>query len=368
MGIIRQLTLEDLELYVDHLARHLPEPGVNGIYSQPFPHGAPIDKESFRKIVTARWGRQPGIDRWEIAWGLFKDEKIVGHLEMNGAGIPALNHRAKIGMGIENSYRRQGFGQKLLEAALGWARAQNFLDYIDLDVFAHNKVALNIYKSFGFKHKGQISDRLRVEGQSIDDVQMTLNLRGSFPPGYKFEICDKARFQEVVAELSKSVFGDENICAWLNEILSEKELKKLDKLNANYQSNYTLYTLLFYKERLAGWSYGYQDTRESFFMTNSALLPEFQGKSLYSCMLDEVLKILVDKGFQRIHSQHLLTNNSIILTKLRKGFLITGMQVNDLCGTLLELTFFTNQMRKNITDFRVGQKKPSEEVKRLLKI
>jgi hypothetical protein len=71
MEKIRQLTTQDIDTYVDHLSRHLPEPGIDGIISQPFPADEPIDKEKFRKKILERWAAKPGDGAWEVAWGIF---------------------------------------------------------------------------------------------------------------------------------------------------------------------------------------------------------------------------------------------------------------------------------------------------------
>jgi uncharacterized cupin superfamily protein len=44
-------------------------------------------------------------------------------------------------------------------------------------VFADNKAAIDFYQKHGFKTLTVIHDQLRVDGQSIDDVQMVLDLR-----------------------------------------------------------------------------------------------------------------------------------------------------------------------------------------------
>lgn len=178
MKKIRQLTTQDIDIYVDHLSRHLPEPGIDGIISQPFPADEPIDKERFRKKILERWATPPGEGAWEITWGIFEGDSIIGHLELIGSAMKALQHRAKLGMGIEAKYRSQGNGRLLMEIAIAWAKSQDSLSWIDLEVFAHNKVALKLYKSFGFKPVGKTIDRIRVNNQSIDDYHFVLNLKG----------------------------------------------------------------------------------------------------------------------------------------------------------------------------------------------
>ena len=80
-------------------------------------------------------------------------------------------------MGIEVPLRAQGYGKKLLQAAITWAKDQNSLTWIDLSVFAHNLPARKLYANSGFKEIATIEDRLLIDGLTIDDVIMTLKLK-----------------------------------------------------------------------------------------------------------------------------------------------------------------------------------------------
>lgn len=44
------------------------------------------------------------------------------------------------------------------------------------------------------------------------------------------------------------------------------------------------------------------------------------------------------------------------------------MEVSDLFGTLIHLTYFPKELRRKMTDFRVGQMKPDKEIKQHLGI
>jgi RimJ/RimL family protein N-acetyltransferase len=43
-------------------------------------------------------------------------------------------------------------------------------------VFGHNAAALALYRDLGFEEAGTVTDRFRIDGRSIDDVIMTLNV------------------------------------------------------------------------------------------------------------------------------------------------------------------------------------------------
>lgn len=177
MEIIRRLDSRDIDVFMDHLARNLPEPGINGIITSSYAPGDKIDREAMKKRILGRWETSMRQGDWEVAWGIFHANQIVGHLELIGHFSRALHHRVRLGMGIESNYRSRGLGKELLGTAIQWAYDQLFLEWIDLDVFDHNVVAMKMYQSFGFQQVGKTVDRLRVNGQSIDDWHLVLKLR-----------------------------------------------------------------------------------------------------------------------------------------------------------------------------------------------
>lgn len=173
---VREINPEEVDLLIEHLYRHFQEPGIGGIIAQPFSENEPFNGADFKLRVLKRWATTPGISNWEKTWVLVDGNKIVGHIELAGTNKPVIAHRARLGLGIETAYRSSGFGKKLLASALEWARQQAFVGWVDLDVFAHNTAAINLYKQFGFTVVGHTPDRIRVAGQSIDDFHMVLSL------------------------------------------------------------------------------------------------------------------------------------------------------------------------------------------------
>lgn len=174
---IRKANIEDLESYAKHSTYHLTEKGIGGIFVHPFPSNHQPDLAEFSINLKSKWTSEPFTPNWEIAWIAIADKKIVGHLNMRCGGIEVLVHRMKLGMGIANGYRSLGIGTALMNAALEWAKSQNKIAWIDLSVFENNSAARALYKKFGFIETYTIEDALRVEDQSINDVQMTLRLK-----------------------------------------------------------------------------------------------------------------------------------------------------------------------------------------------
>jgi len=172
---IRIVRHGEAQAAADHMERHSAESGRAGdIVFAPFED---FDGEAWRTKRVELWRIPIDEPGWERLWGAFDGDQLVGHLTLNGASLEASLHRVRLGIGIERAYRRRGLGRELMHTALAWARDEPQLAWVDLGVFAHNRVARDLYASLGFVEIATVSDLFRVHGRSIDDVTMTLRLR-----------------------------------------------------------------------------------------------------------------------------------------------------------------------------------------------
>lgn len=122
---------------------------------------------------------------------------------------------------------------------------------------------------------------------------------------------------------------------------------------------------MLHNGELKGWSFGWQDSSETFFMGASAIAPELRRQGLYSQLVKCVLERTRALGFQTVSSCHILTNNPVIIAKLKLGFTVKGIEVDAVHGTLLRLNHHHNQLLNSASRFRVGAVGESE-VRRLL--
>lgn len=173
---IRVCDLSEVGQYTDHCIEHMKERGIGDIYVHPFPSSHPWDREEFLEGLTKKWSSPKKSPGWEIAWVAVVDGHFVGHLNLKCGGIEASKHRMRLGMGIIAPYRSKGIGKALVKTAIEWAKTQQDVFWIDLSVFSKNTAAQKLYRSFGFQEQWLIQDALRVEGESIDDIQMTLKV------------------------------------------------------------------------------------------------------------------------------------------------------------------------------------------------
>lgn len=175
--IVRPLAIADVDIYLPHVREVDATSGVDGeAHSHPYNASEPFDMQAARDREVTRWSTEIDRPAWRRAWGLFDHDELVGHLYLAGGQLRSELHRVNMGMGISASHRRQGGGALLLETAIAWARSQPIIEWIDLGVFSDNPGAQALYARYGFQVLGRTPDRFRVDGHSLDDISMTLNV------------------------------------------------------------------------------------------------------------------------------------------------------------------------------------------------
>lgn len=174
---IRPAELRDAAAYADHVVVHMAESGKDG--APIFAPGHRSSREEIRDNAAARWARRLTDPLWGREWLLLAPgDGVVGHIELRGGRISTEMHRATLGMGILRAYTGRGHGKRLLDAAIGWARAETEIAWIDLGVFVGNEPARKLYERYGFVPEFIRRDAFRLEdGTRIDDMQMTLRIR-----------------------------------------------------------------------------------------------------------------------------------------------------------------------------------------------
>lgn len=173
-----RLALEsDIDALIDHNRRHIKEPGFEGKLAHPFSPNHEFDWEKRMTDKLAAMKKSVTEEGWLRSFVLVdSDGTILGEANIKNIFSGAL-HRCQLGMGMEESVRGQGYGKRLLRMAIEWARDQDNLYWMDLSYFAFNLPAKKLYTSLGFVELFTYEDRIRVDGVSIDDVQMVLKLK-----------------------------------------------------------------------------------------------------------------------------------------------------------------------------------------------
>jgi GNAT superfamily N-acetyltransferase len=179
---------------------------------------------------------------------------------------------------------------------------------------------------------------------------------------YEYEWVERSRLIEVFNANRARVFAGTFYLNSRDFALSEAELEAVRKLGEKLSGAFEANCLIYLRNQCVGWSFGRQESAERYYMINTGILPEHQNRGIYSALLPVIVKRVLDEGFQVIHSRHNATNNRVIVPKLKAGFVISGLELSDIFGTLVHLSYFANKLRRQAMDTRSGQALPSPAI------
>ncbi len=182
---------------------------------------------------------------------------------------------------------------------------------------------------------------------------------------YHFREATPQEFGIFFAENRSKVFTD-SIDIPIEEMMSEDEKVKLKSLNESMKGRYTYRIFILKDQEIIGWHFGWQVDSEKFYMCNTGIFNEYQGKGIYTALLPRLLEIYRDTGFQKVTSRHNAANNAVLVPKLKAGFIITGMEIDERFGTLLNLAYIYNEQRLKAHKYRTGELRPDEDLKKYL--
>lgn len=181
-----------------------------------------------------------------------------------------------------------------------------------------------------------------------------------------YEFTDSETFYKFFRENRPKLFK-ENLTFDLSKIFSETEKEKLSENRKNMESIKSFYLFARGNNKIIWWSFWRQENAEVFYMVNSAVFPEYRNKWVYTEMLKIITKKATQEWFVEILSKHIISNNPIIIAKLKFWFYITWIEVSINFWTLVSLTYFPNKLRSKILNVRTWNSKMDDEVINLIK-
>lgn len=195
-------------------------------------------------------------------------------------------------------------------------------------------------------------------------------MKCKLPKGYVVKEMSTKEFWKLWQKPAGKLFNDISLFYDPKKVNTKKEVEKFDQLRKlfNAEPHYRVNLALFYKNKFVGWSWGFQETATVFYMCNSAVLKEHRRKGLYTILMNELVSRASEKGFMSVYSRHIITNNDILIPKLKFGFKITNFELSERFGTMVHLTYFPQKTRRDILDFRSGYKRPDKKMKKIFKL
>lgn len=167
-------------------------------------------------------------------------------------------------------------------------------------------------------------------------------------------------------QLQRPRLFESGITLHLEDWITDQEKERQRELARRLRDSYALRAFIMKGDVIAGWHTGRQVDAETYYMANTAILPEYRGQGIYSEMVVALMEHLTHLGFQKLTSRHLASNNAILTLKLRAGFQITGMEVDERFGILVTMSYIFSDKRRNAYRFRVGSLRPDNEIRRFL--
>jgi GNAT superfamily N-acetyltransferase len=98
--------------------------------------------------------------------------------------------------------------------------------------------------------------------------------------------------------------------------------------------------------QVVGWITGEQHDWETFYLRNSGFIPEVRRKGIYSLVHERLVEHLRKIGFERVVSDHQPHNRAILMLKLKAGYNIQSMTLDDRFGSLVRVVLFLNPERQ----------------------
>ncbi|MEM8761006.1 MAG: GNAT family N-acetyltransferase [Pseudomonadota bacterium] len=102
---------------------------------------------------------------------------VLGWCDISVSDRATLAHGGRLGMGVLDGHRGRGIGRAVLHAALEAADKAG-LERVELDVLAHNAIAIALYEKANFVQEG-----LRRRAWRLDGVYGDLVMMARFAPG-----------------------------------------------------------------------------------------------------------------------------------------------------------------------------------------
>ncbi|KUG06158.1 GNAT family N-acetyltransferase [Solirubrum puertoriconensis] len=155
----------------------------------------------------------------------------------------------------------------------------------------------------------------------------------------------------------------------LDGALGTAEQDKLAALRRNMAGCLHLHFLLYDGETPIGWHFGLQRNELEYHMANTAVLPEYQGRGVYSAFLQFAKARIFAEGFQYITSLHRADNNAVLVPKLKAGFqiqafgyLIQPMLFEVNYGPMIQLICPAKELYRKLFDAQAGTRALAEEL------
>jgi len=176
---------------------------------------------------------------------------------------------------------------------------------------------------------------------------MTLDIR-------QVETFDDAALQAI----AEPIFGDAARQQHLRDLIGPEAAERHAALRQSLPKVERIRVGAFDGERLVGYSQGWFEPGGNFYIGSSAVDPDHRRQGVYTRLLKSIEQAVRERGGISISSQHVATNNAVLIAKLRLGYVIAGTEYVDAMGLLVRLMLHLTAERGALFAARTGMLAP----------
>ncbi len=106
------------------------------------------------------------------------NNKIVGLLFFIPNSKRKIAHTGEFGVNVHPDFQGLGIGEKLTKTLVKWAKQNEQIEKVVLQVFATNNKAVGLYKKLGFIEEGRHKNAIKqIDGSYVDILQMYIETK-----------------------------------------------------------------------------------------------------------------------------------------------------------------------------------------------
>jgi RimJ/RimL family protein N-acetyltransferase len=165
--IIRNTTEDDALALLEHTRLTL----------RAFPEFVLTEPEEFTKNEEEEkaWIRQHNEGPAAFLAVAESNKKIIGIIHIEAGKRNKLRHSGEFAIAVHPDFTEQKVGSALLECMIDWARSNEHMEKIILNVNENNHRAVRLYEKFGFVIEGRNLKALKMtDGRHLNNLQMAL--------------------------------------------------------------------------------------------------------------------------------------------------------------------------------------------------
>jgi GNAT superfamily N-acetyltransferase len=168
------------------------------------------------------------------------------------------------------------------------------------------------------------------------------------------ETFDDAAFKALI----EPIFGNEARERHMRELVGAEVDDRNKALRAALPKPERIRLGAFDGDRLIGCSSGWFEFGGNFYIGLSAVEPAYRQQGIYTRLLGTIEQAVRERGGLLISSQHVATNNAVLIAKLKLGYAIAGVEYVEQMGLLVRLVLQLTPERRALFAARTGTLRP----------